>query len=296
MPGRRPSAGGAAIVPAPLPGMADGTAGEAPADWAPAPAPGAVASRAADVRRRIAAAGGDPDAVRLVAVTKGFGPAAVLAAVAAGITDVGENYAAELRAKAAGLAAGGAPVGATAGGAPAGATAGGAPVGSMAGGAPVGATAGVRWHYLGAVQRRSVRSIAGLVALWHGLCRVEEGEAIAAASPGAPVLVQVELTGLPGRRGVAPGEVPGLVDGLRGTGVRPVGVMAIGVPGDPEATRRVFGEAAAVARGCGLAELSIGMSDDLELAVAAGATMVRVGRAIFGDRPPRRPPGGLPAK
>lgn len=256
-------------MPAPLPGMADGTAGEAPADWAPAPAPGAVASRAADVRRRIAAAGGDPDAVRLVAVTKGFGPAAVLAAVAAGITDVGENYAAELRAKAAGLAAGG---------------------------APVGATAGVRWHYLGAVQRRSVRSIAGLVALWHGLCRVEEGEAIAAASPGAPVLVQVELTGLPGRRGVAPGEVPGLVDGLRGTGVRPVGVMAIGVPGDPEATRRVFGEAAAVARGCGLAELSIGMSDDLELAVAAGATMVRVGRAIFGDRPPRRPPGGLPAK
>jgi uncharacterized pyridoxal phosphate-containing UPF0001 family protein len=154
----------------------------------------------------------------------------------------------------------------------------------------------VRWHYLGAVQRRSVPRIAAEVAMWHGVCRVEEGAAIAATTPGVPVLVQLELTGLPGRRGVRPDGAPAVVSGLRQAGVQPVGVMAIGVPGDSNATRRVFEAAAATARRCDLPELSIGMSDDLEVAVAAGSTMVRVGRGLFGDRLPRRAPAGSPAQ
>ena len=238
------------------------------APWAPGPPADLVGERLAALHRRIAVAGGDPATIRVVAVTKGFGPDAVRAAMAVGITDIGENYAAELRAKAAALAAGS-----------------GDPQCSE-----------VRWHYLGAVQRRSVPGIAAAVAMWHGVCRVEEGAAIAAVTPGVPVLVQLELTGLAGRRGVRPADAPGLVSGLRQAGVQPVGVMAIGVPGDGSATRRVFEVAAATARRCDLPELSIGMSDDLEAAVAAGSTMVRVGRGLFGERPPRRSPAGSPAQ
>ncbi|MDA8268112.1 MAG: alanine racemase [Actinomycetota bacterium] len=269
--------------------------------WAPGPPADVVKERLAAVRRRIADAGGDPAKIRVVAVTKGFGPDAVYAAVAAGITDIGENYASELRAKAAALAAGaggaGAALAAGAGGA-------GAALAAGAGGAGAALAAGVeepqgsevRWHYLGAVQRRSVPRIAAEVAMWHGVCRVEEGAAIAATTPGVPVLVQLELTGLPGRRGVRPDGAPAVVSGLRQAGVQPVGVMAIGVPGDSNATRRVFEAAAATARRCDLPELSIGMSDDLEVAVAAGSTMVRVGRGLFGDRLPRRAPAGSPAQ
>lgn len=254
--------------------MADSPPGSA-ADpgWAAPAGADAVYARIASVRERIGAAGGDPAAIRLIAVAKGFGPEAVRFALAAGVDDIGENYASELRAKAAGLDA--AEPGAGAIRAP----------GRL-----------VRWHYLGAVQRRSVRTIAPLVAMWHGVCRVEEGVAIAAATPGAPVLVELELTGLPGRRGVEPGALASLVAGLRDAGVVPVGVMAIGAPGDPVLTRRAFERAAAMAGETGLAEVSIGMSDDLEIAVRAGATMVRVGRAIFGERPRRRPPEGSRAK
>ncbi len=249
------------------------------APWAPGPPAELVGERLAALHRRIAVAGGDPATIRVVAVTKGFGPDAVRAAMAVGITDIGENYAAELRAKAAALAAG----------------SGGAAAALVAGsGDPQ--CSEVRWHYLGAVQRRSVPGIAAAVAMWHGVCRVEEGAAIAAVTPGVPVLVQLELTGLAGRRGVRPADAPGLVSGLRQAGVQPVGVMAIGVPGDGSATRRVFEAAAATARRCDLPELSIGMSDDLEAAVAAGSTMVRVGRGLFGERPPRRSPAGSPAQ
>lgn len=201
------------------------------------------------------AAGGAP-LPRLVAVTKGFGPDAVLAAAANGLADVGENYPQELQAKAVLLPAGTA----------------------------------VHWHHLGAVQRRHVRPVAALVHLWHGVCRVEEGAAIAEAAPGASVLVQLELTGDRGRRGVPPDDLGRVAAGLRDAGVVPIGVMAMGVAGDRDRTRQVFERAVAAATGAGLPERSMGMSDDVEEAVAAGATIVRVGRALFGDRPPRIPP------
>lgn len=215
------------------------------------------------LRCRIAAAGGGERPLRLVAVTKGFGTAAVAGALANGIVDIGENYAQELVTKAGELEA-----------------------------VAAGSARTIRWHHLGAVQRRQVRRLAPLVSLWHGVTRVEEASAIAAVCPGAEVLVQVESTGLPGRRGIAAHQVAALVDAARSQGVEPVGVMTIGVPGDRDRTQRAFRIAAAAGRDLGLPECSMGMSDDVELAVAEGATLVRVGRALFGDRPPTFHPHG----
>ncbi len=218
----------------------------------------AVAARVQVLRRRLEASGAPPD-LRIVAVTKGFGADAVAAALGAGIVDVGENYPSELFDKARSSFA-----------------------------------VVPRWHFLGAIQRRHVRRIAPLVALWHSVCRVQEGEAIAACVPDAEVLVQVELTGRSGRRGVEPSAVGPLLDGLRRCGVVPVGLMTLGVAGDRALTDQVFRATADLARRVGVAQVSMGMSDDVELAVAAGATIVRVGRALFGERPPKFPREALP--
>lgn len=222
----------------------------------PSPPAEVVAERLEAVRRRIADAGADPASVRIVAVTKGFDVSAVRSALGAGIEDVGENYGAELLDKAAGLGAG---------------------------------AAAVRWHYLGAVQRRKVRDLAPVVRVWHALARLVEGEAIAARAPGTAVLVEVDAGGVPGRPGVSWEEAPALVEQLRALELDVRGFMAVGPPGAPETARPAFRRLAALAGSLGLPELSMGMSDDLEVAVSEGATMVRVGRALFGPRPePRR--------
>lgn len=223
-----------------------------------APSAAAVAGRLAGVRHRIEAAGGRLDTVRVVAVTKGFGPGAVAAAAAAGLHDVGENYAQELVAKAAAL-------------------------GPPAAGA-------VRWHYLGAVQRNKVRSLAPLVACWQSVARAAEGREIARRQPGAAVLVEVDASGVPGRTGCAAGEAPALVGDLVALGLDVRGLMTV-APRGPGA-RDAFRVVRDLADRLGLPERSMGMTDDLEDAVAEGSTMVRVGRALFGDRPPR--PGGPP--
>jgi uncharacterized pyridoxal phosphate-containing UPF0001 family protein len=222
---------------------------------APAPPVEVVAERLAALRRRIEAGGGDPAAVTVVAVTKGFDAGAVRAALAVGLDAVGENYAAELLDKAAALGAGG-------------------------GGAP-------SWHFLGALQRNKIGALAPVVSCWQSLARAVEGEAIARRAPGAPVFVEVTMAGLPGRPGVPAAGAPALVGELRGLGLDVRGLMTVGPPGPPEAAREWFGELAALAADLGLAELSMGMSDDVEVAVSQGATMVRVGRALFGPRPAR---------
>ncbi len=209
------------------------------------------------VRDRIAAAGGDPSGVRVVAVTKGFGPEAVVAARDAGVLDAGENYAQELLAKDEVLRRSGP-------------------------GDP-----GVRWHFLGAIQRNKVAGLAPVVSCWQSVARAVEGEAIARRRPGAAVLVEVDTTGVPGRNGCAPGAVAALVADLRAGGLDVEGLMTV-APVGPDAARVAFRAVRALADDLGLVERSMGMSDDLELAVAEGATMVRVGRALFGDRPARR--------
>jgi pyridoxal phosphate enzyme (YggS family) len=217
----------------------------------------AVAERLAAVRERIAAAGRDPREVVVVAVTKGFGADAVHAAGAAGLTDVGENYAQELSAKWE---------------------------------ATGGAVDGRRWHFLGRVQRNKVRAIAPAVQLWQGVDRPAAGEEIARRATGAGVLVQVDIDppdsgGAGMRNGCAAQDVPALVERLDELGLQVRGLMAVGPAGPPELARAGFRRVVALADRLGLAVRSMGMTDDLDVAVEEGSTMVRVGRGLFGARP-----------
>jgi PLP dependent protein len=212
--------------------------------------PGHVALRLSEVRRRIASAGGGDRPIRIVAVTKGFGPDAVRAARAAGLHDVGENYADELVAK----------------------------------DAAVDAVPDSRWHFIGRVQRNKVRRLAPLVHLWQTVDRPAAGQEIARRAPGARVLVQLNVTGQEGRNGCVPADAPALVDELRAMELDVVGLMAVGPAGPPEHARAAYRDLAALADRLELPERSMGMTDDLEVAVEEGTTMVRVGRALFGAR------------
>jgi pyridoxal phosphate enzyme (YggS family) len=214
------------------------------------------------VHDRIEQAGGDPTRVRVVAVTKGFGPDAVRAARQVGLRDVGENYAAELMSKAEAMTLG--------------------PASAVG-------TTDLVWHFLGAVQRNKVAQLAPLVGLWQSVARQSEGARIARFAPGAAVLVQVDTTGQPGRNGCAPGEAGTLVAQLRDDGLDVRGLMTVAAPG-AHAAREAFATVGRLADELGLEERSMGMSDDLEIAVAAGSTMVRVGRALFGERSERPVP------
>lgn len=225
---------------------------------------GAFARRLEEVRRRIDAASPDPASVRVVAVTKGFGVDAVRVALAAGLAELGENYADDLVAKATAVAAS-----------------------PGAGPDPV-------WHFLGAVQRNKVARLAPVVGWWQGVRRLEEGRAIARRHPGSRVLVQVDVAGLPGRGGCPPGDVADLVAALSDLDLDVAGLMAVGPPGPPEAARAGFAAVSSLADSLDLAVRSMGMSDDLEVALSEGSTMVRLGRALFGDRAPRTPSPGLP--
>lgn len=217
-----------------------------------APDPEVLLARVDQVRQRIADAGGDPDQITLLAVTKGFGPEVALAAAKAGLADLGENYAQELVAK-----------------------------------APVVADAGheVRWHAIGRLQRNKVRSLAGIVALWQTVDREDLGREIAKRAPGASVLIQVNVSDEPQKGGCAPGETGDLVARLTDAGLEVRGLMTVGRTGDPADARAGFALLRRLADGLDLPVRSMGMSGDLEAAVAEGSTLVRVGAALFGPRP-----------
>ena len=208
----------------------------------------AIQDARATIESRIAAAGGDPSSITIVAVTKSFGIETVQAALAAGMTTLGENYAAELIEKAAGIS-----------------------------------NDDVSWHYLGAIQTNKVGRLAQVTSCFEGLAREREAEAIALRRPGATVMVQVELTGLPGRNGVAPEEVQSLVERAQTLGLEVAGLMTV-APQEPDRARVAFRKVREMKEDLGLAEASMGMSDDLEIAVEEGSTMIRVGRGLFGAR------------
>ena len=221
--------------------------------------PDEVADRLAAVQQKVADAAGrsgrPPEAVRLVVVTKGVPPPVMLAALEAGATDLGENRAQELLAKAPELAA-------------------------LSEKSPHARRP--TWHFIGRLQRNKVAALAPLVDLWQSVDRLELGQAIARRAPGAAVLAEVNVAEDPAKAGVAPDEAPALVDGLRSAGLSVDGLMTIPAAGrDP---RPAFAALAALAERLGLPEVSMGMSDDYEVAVEEGATIVRVGRAIFGGR------------
>ncbi len=142
----------------------------------------------------------------------------------------------------------------------------------------------VRWHWVGRLQRNKVRQVAAHVALWHSVDRASLGAEIARRAEGAAVLAQVNTSGEETKGGCAPDAVAALVADLRADGLDVRGLMTVAHPADPASG---FGLLRSLADDLGLPERSMGMTDDLEIAVAEGATIVRVGTALFG---PRRPP------
>lgn len=206
-----------------------------------------VGERLAALRARIERAGGDPDAVRVVGVTKGFDASAVTAAAEVGLVDLGESYAQEMATKV-----------------------------DAAG-------PGTRWHWVGRLQRNKVRQVAAHVDLWHSVDRPELGAEIARRAPGAAVLAQVNTSGEDTKGGCPPAAVAGLVADLRAEGLEVRGLMTVALRG-PDGAADCFRALRSLADDLGLPERSMGMSDDLEAAVAEGATLVRVGTALFGPR------------
>jgi uncharacterized pyridoxal phosphate-containing UPF0001 family protein len=217
--------------------------------------PAEVAVRLAAVRERIVRAGGDPDAIEIVAVTKGFGAWAIEAAAAAGATVVGESYAQELLTK----------------------------VGDVV----PGVLDSVDLHFIGAMQTNKVRKIAHLVDVWQSVDRASLVHEIAKRSPGASVMLQLDIAGVVGQGGCPLAEAPVLLETARAAGLAVVGCMAIGPQGDVDMVRTAFEQVTAFADAHGLEQRSMGMTGDLEAAVAAGTTMIRVGTALFGERPQR---------
>jgi pyridoxal phosphate enzyme (YggS family) len=208
----------------------------------------AVAARVAEVRQRIVAAaaraGRDAGEITLVAATKTVDLARVQAVVAAGVLDVGENRAQELLAKT--------------------------------------DVVGARWHFLGQLQRNKVRQLAPWVTCWQSVDRPDLGTEIAKRVPAARVLVEVNLGEEPQKGGCLPAAVAGLVERLRADALEVAGLMT--VPPHDGNPRPWFAQLREMGQELGLPELSMGMTEDFEIAIEEGATMVRVGRALFGPR------------
>ena len=226
----------------------------------PQPSSADLAGRLAGVTRRIAAAaaraGRAPSSVTLVAVSKGFDAATVAAACEAGQVDFGENKAQELQAK-----------------------------------API--VPGVRWHFIGRLQRNKVRDVVGTASLIHSVDRIELAEELAARAARTArmqrVLVQVNAGDDPAKAGCSVAAAPQLVAQVRELPeLACEGLMTIPAAGqDPRPAfarlrklrddlRNDFPE---------VQHLSMGMTHDFEVAVEEGATIVRIGEAIFGPRP-----------
>jgi pyridoxal phosphate enzyme (YggS family) len=221
----------------------------------PAPTPidpRVVAEHVAAVRERIARAGGRD--VALVAVTKTFGSDAVDAAVAAGCDGIGENYAQELLAK--------------------------WPLVRSVPTPPL--------HFIGRLQSNKVRQLAPIVTVWETVDRASLVDEIARRAPGAAVLVQVNVTGEPDKGGCPPEQLDALVQRAVDAGLALRGLMCVGpTDEDPIRTRAAFARTRALCDALALPVCSMGMTDDLEIAVAEGSTQVRVGTALFGHRAPR---------
>ena len=145
-------------------------------------------------------------------------------------------------------------------------------------------------HFIGHLQSNKIKALAPHVALWHTVDRVSVAAALAKQAEREEtthrVLIQVNSTGEDQKSGCAPHEVEHLVDSARSGGLDVVGLMTMGpTSAEPEPTRAAFRATARLAAGLGLPELSMGMSHDVRIAIEEGATIVRVGSGLFGERP-----------
>lgn len=210
----------------------------------------ALAERLAVVRARIDAAGGSD--VALLPVSKGHPVEAAIAARRIGLECLGENYAQELGAK--------------------------APVVAESAGA-------VDWHFIGRLQTNKVRTICDHVHTWQSVDRLKVGREIAKRAPGSRVFVQANLSSDPNKGGCSLDSLDALIDDLRNLDLLVDGLMGVGTEGDDRATAAGFAALRSAVDRLGLAECSMGMTGDLELAVREGSTMVRIGSDLFGPRP-----------
>lgn len=221
----------------------------------------ALASRLEQVRETIEQhrqRGGWKHQVRIVAVTKAHPAEAVRAALAVGLEDVGENRVQEALGKQ-----------------------------NELGALPV------QWHLIGTLQRNKARHAAGRFALIHSVDSVELARELARRTPAGtrqPVLLQVNCSGEAQKGGVEPAELSGLLEAVAGESALDLrGLMTMAaIAADEAALRRSFGLLRTLrdraAQGAELPELSMGMSGDYAVAVEEGATMVRLGTVLFGER------------
>jgi pyridoxal phosphate enzyme (YggS family) len=149
---------------------------------------------------------------------------------------------------------------------------------------------GVRptWHLVGHLQRNKVTAALGLFDILHSVDSMALAERINAhARDGVRVLIEVNIAGDPAKFGVSPDDTSGLASQIGRLGrIELLGLMTVAPQSDhPELVRPVFKKLRELRDAIGLKELSMGMTDDFEVAVEEGSTLVRVGRAIFGDRP-----------
>jgi len=201
--------------------------------------------------QRVRNLGGDN--VQIIAVTKTFPASAVNAVVAAGCSLIGENYAQDLLEK----------------------------------WPEVDANHRPEVHFIGRLQSNKVRSLCQVVNVWQSVDRISVIDEIARRAPNARVMLQVNTVSESDKGGCEVSELDGLYGRCSARGLTVAGLMTVGpTNGDIETTRQAFETTARLAQGLGLREVSMGMTGDLEIAIDCGSTMVRIGSAIFGDRPP----------
>ncbi|CAB4364298.1 unannotated protein [freshwater metagenome] len=215
-----------------------------------------VAERLAAVRERIARAGGAD--VSVLAVTKLFSIEHCWSAHRAGCAAVGENYAQEVVAKFASQLDG------------------------DGGAVPL----PFEVHFIGQLQTNKVRQLASLIDVYESVDRLSLVSELSKRAPGAAVLIQAACLHEPGKGGCPIEAVPALVDAARAAGLDVRGLMTVGpTTGGAEAARAGFRVVRALVDALELDICSMGMTDDLEVAVQEGSTQVRIGSALFGERP-----------
>lgn len=210
------------------------------------------------VRAAAEGVGRDPEDVTVVAVSKRQPEAKVKAALSLGIDHLGENYVQAWRERVERLGD------------------------------------GPTWHFIGRLQRNKAKYLGAHVGYVHAIDDLRVAEALGKSAQSAgrvlPVMVQVNLSGEASKGGVTEAALPALLSEIEGcTGVAAVGLMTMPAPGDLAATRRAFRRLRALRtehqqRWPDLTHLSMGMSGDFDVAIAEGATFVRVGSLLFGQR------------
>jgi PLP dependent protein len=218
--------------------------------------PDSLAARLASVRERIAnacaRAGRDPGSVKLLAVTKVFGPEAIEEAWALGLRDFGENYVQEMERKAPAIAA----------------------------------LSGTRFHLIGHLQSNKTKKAALLFSSIDSIDSAKLAARLDGEGKALEAMIEVKLSAEESKSGADPAELPAIIETLRACrNLNLTGLMTVPPwSEDAELSRPFFAKLRELAAQYSLPELSMGMSNDMEVAIEEGATWVRVGTALFGRR------------